>query len=345
MPEHTVFQTYGYQRLWWRHFGAASKLFVVLILREGRVCGIAPLQIRTVKFHGRFCRELAFIGSRWEVDRPVFLVPQERPLVLRALAGFLVRQRAAWDIANFYEQQELEAIEAGFIAAGCLTTRERDSDCAYLDTATAGWEALLAAKSQKFRKNLKAAGKKLRELGKLDYRVIRTPAEVREQLEVYRTIEARSWKSAEEVGVSRSDAYFAFYLELAELFAPRGAFVVRMLTVDGRAVAGTFGLEHDGTYYSLQIAHDKEFDRCSPGTYLEAVEIEECFEGPFREYEFLGGFLNNKARWTSTFRHTTQLHVLRRTPFLVVIHAVFYRLKPWVKELIRPYMKSWHQNG
>jgi hypothetical protein len=100
----------------------------------------------------------------------------------------------------------------------------------------------------------------------------------------------------------------------------------------------------DGVYYSLQIAHDREADRCSPGTYLEALEIQECFGLGYREYEFLGGFLNNKSRWTTTHRHTTHLRVFRRSPFFIALYLVSCRLKPWVKELIRPYMKSWQQN-
>jgi CelD/BcsL family acetyltransferase involved in cellulose biosynthesis len=106
-------------------------------------------------------------------------------------------------------------------------------------------------------------------------------------------------------------------------------------------VAGTFGLVFDGVYYSLQISHDGELNRCSPGTLLEARELEACFARGYREYEFLGGFLTNKSRWTSTFRQTTQLHVYRRTPSLTLLHAWLFRIKPWIKELIRPFMKSW----
>jgi hypothetical protein len=169
--------------------------------------------------------------------------------------------------------------------------------------------------------------------------------EVLEQLEVYRAIEARSWKSGEGVGVSRDRDYFEFYREMAELFAQRRGFVIRMLTVDGRPMAGTFGLSFGGVFYSLQIAHDSEFSRCSPGTYLEALEMEQCFAGGFREYEFLGGFLNNKSRWTTTFRYTTQLHVFRRTPYFMALHALMFGLKPRVKALVRPYIKSWRRPG
>ena len=53
IPERTVFQTYDYQRLWWRHFGGDNELFIAVVLRDGAIAGIAPLQIQPVKLYGR----------------------------------------------------------------------------------------------------------------------------------------------------------------------------------------------------------------------------------------------------------------------------------------------------
>jgi CelD/BcsL family acetyltransferase involved in cellulose biosynthesis len=347
VPDHTVFQSYEYQRLWWRHFGGDSELFIVLLVRNREIRGIAPLRIETIKQYGRWLRRLAFIGSRWEVDRPRFLfVPgEERPLT-RALVAFLRARAEKWDCCDFHEQPTgsdgLAALEEAFRSAGCLVARTRDSDCAYL-ALTGTWTEFLAGKSQTFRKNIKTAGRRLRAAGEVSYQVYDTLPEVLEQLEVYRGIEARSWKSGEGVGIARNADYFEFYREMAERFAPQRAFVIRILSVGGRPVAGTFGLSYDGVFYSLQIAHDAEFSRSSPGTYLEALEMEQCFREGFREYEFLGGFLNNKSRWTSTFRFTTQLHVHRRTPFFLGVHAVVFGIKPRIKALVRPYMRSWRK--
>ena len=346
VPEHTVFQTHEYQRLWWRHFGSDNELFVVLLVRGGEVCGIAPLQIEAVKAYGRWLKRLAFIGSRWEVDRPRLLFPADEARLTRALVAFLAARSRKWDFCELHEQptgsEALGTLEAAFRSAGYLVGRTRDSDCAYL-ALQGTWTDFLAGKSQTFRKNLKTAGRRLRTEGDVAYRVYDTLPDVLEQLEAYRDLEARSWKSGEGVGIGRDAGYFEFYREMAERFGQRRAFVVRMLSVDGRPVAGTFGLAHDGVFYSLQIAHDAAFSRSSPGTYLEALEMEQCFRDGFREYEFLGGFLSNKSRWTSTFRYTTQLHVYRRTPFFLALHAVVFGLKPRIKALVRPYMRSWRK--
>lgn len=348
VPDHTVFQTWEYQRLWWRHFGSDSELFIVLLVRDGEVRGIAPLRIETVKQYGRWLRRLAFIGSRWEVDRPRLLFPAQEGPLTRALVAFLAARAGRWDFCDFHEQpagaDALTALEAAFRAAGYLVGRTRDSDCAYL--ALGGtWSDFLAGKSQTFRKSIRTAGRRLRAAGEVEYRVYDSLPEVLEQLEVYRAIESRSWKSGEGVGIARDEDYFEFYREMAERFGKRRAFVLRTLSVGGRPVAATFGLSHDGVFYSLQIAHDAELSRCSPGTYLEALEMEQCFRDAFREYDFLGGFLNNKSRWTSTFRYTTQLHVFRRTPFFLALHTALFQIKPRIKALVRPYVRSWRKRA
>jgi CelD/BcsL family acetyltransferase involved in cellulose biosynthesis len=343
-PNHTVFQCYKYQRLWWRHFGDDSELLIVVILLGNAVVGIAPLRIAAVKHYGRYRRQLGFVGSRWEVDRPQLLFPERSAELVRVLVRFLVGQKGRWDIGDFYEQpagsDASGSLGHEFRAAGLLVGRLRDSECPYLEL-TGTWQEFRAGKSPKLRKNLKASRRRLAEAGNVEYRAYDTLPQVGEQLELYRELEKRGWKDEEGVGVGRDGAYFAFYEEMAQAFAASGAFTVRMLGVGGRAVAGTFGLAFDGVYYSLQITHDRELDRCSPGTYLESLEIEDCFGRSYREYEFLGGFLRNKSRWTSTHRHTVELYVYRRTPFLTLLYVLLFRVKPWVKELIRPFMRSW----
>jgi CelD/BcsL family acetyltransferase involved in cellulose biosynthesis len=345
MPEHTVFQSYRYQRLWWKHFGGDSELLIVLILEGDEIVGIAPLRTSIEKVYGRYRREIDFIGSRWEVDRPSLLFPKDFGALTEALARFL-SARVQWDVCHFYEQpsssDSLHGLTEAFRKAGALIGQERDSDCPYLRLAGT-WPELLATKSQKFRKNLKASRRRMQESGELSYTSYDSAPDVDEQLQIYRRIEEQSWKDEERVGVARSHLYFRFYEDMAKEFAASRDFVIRILRIGDRAVAGTFGLVFDGTFYSLQITHDGEFDRCSPGTYLESLEIEECFARGYREYDFLGGFLSNKSRWTSTYRYTTELHVYRRSVYFAMLHLLLFRIRPWVKELIRPFMKSWPQ--
>ena len=115
---------------------------------------------------------------------------------------------------------------------------------------------------------------------------------------------------------------------------PTGQFVLRSLHVGDRLVAATFGLVHERTFYSLHIAYDAAYAKCSPGTLLESMELEECFGADLDEYDFLGGFLKNKVRWTSRMRDTVVVHLYQRRPRLVAAYAYYFIVKPPLKRLL-----------
>jgi hypothetical protein len=127
VPDHPVFQIYEYQRRWWRHVGQDNELFIVLLIRDGEVRGIAPLQIETVKVYGRWCRRLTFIGSRSEVERPRLLFPAEEDRLSRALVAALVARSDRWDLCDIHGQlnrsEHPRALDAAFRSAGYLVSR------------------------------------------------------------------------------------------------------------------------------------------------------------------------------------------------------------------------------
>lgn len=95
-----------------------------------------------------------------------------------------------------------------------------------------------------------------------------------QQLERYQDLENRSWKVAKKVGCNRSLQHSKFYQDLALSFGANNQFHFRFLTLDDNPIAGIFGLLHEGVYYSLQIVHDPAYSKYSPGTLLEALELE-----------------------------------------------------------------------
>ena len=99
-------------------------------------------------------------------------------------------------------------------------------------------------------------------------------------------------------------------------------------------MAATFGLVHERRFYSLHIAHDAAYSNCAPGTFLESLELEECFRTGLEEYDFLGGFLKNKVRWATRARDTVEVHLYQRQPALVVAYLYFFVVKPHLKRLM-----------
>ncbi len=216
---------------------------------------------------------------------------------------------------------------------GYLVASTPDSICPYL-SFDASWEDLLNTKSRKFRQNLKASRRKLQALGTLDYSSNNQWPELDTCFEQYKVLEGKSWKQAKKVGINRDVSYSSFYYALAHKFSGNKNFTFRILTLDENPIAATFGLIHNNQFYSLHIVYDPEFRKYSPGTLLESMELEECINRGFREYDFLGGFLNNKLRWTKQYRETTELFIYRKDLRLRLVFFIYFVAKPGLKTLL-----------
>lgn len=338
LPELTVFQTHRYQAAWVRNFALTRKLMIVCVYEGAELIGIAPFQVSLVEMHGREYRQLSFLGAPWEVDRPGFLFPQRAAECAEAAAQALLARRREWDVIWFHEQTAgdtaLETFCATLAKNGLLHGRTASSRCPYLVFA-GSWQDLLASKSQKFRKNLKAARRKLEAAGKLEYQCRKGDVECLQSLLVeYGWLEQRSWKARAGIGAAQSVEHMRFYMHLASEFGSSGEFVFRCLRLDERMVAATFGLIHRRRFYSLHIANDGDYAKYSVGTYLEALELEECFGGGLDEYDFLGGFLKNKLRWATRTRETVAVHLYQRQPFLSAMFIAYFVIKAPAKRLL-----------
>lgn len=335
VPGLTVFQTHLYQAAWVRAFGLTRDLLIVCVQDGDEVIGIAPFQVTAEDIYGKRHRQLSFLGAPWEVDRPRFIFTTDPEACAEATAQALLARRDRWDMIWFHEQSAgdpgLETFCRELAAHGLLHGRVPGSHCPYL-TLRGTWQQFLASKSQKFRKNLRAARRKLEAFGRLEYASRAGDAEQLQSLfSEYEALEARSWKARDAVGVSQSMEHLRFYRHLVDAFGGKGRFVFRSLRIDGHLVAATFGLVHGRRYYSLHIAHDAAYSACSPGTLLEALELEECFGAGLDEYEFLGGFLKNKVRWTEQMRDTVFVHLYQRRPRLLAAYLFYFVAKPPLK--------------
>lgn len=349
LPQLTVFQTHRYQCAWVRNFALTRRLMIVVVHDGDEVVGIAPFQVSLVEMHGRELRQLSFLGAPWEVDRPGFLFARLPADCAEAAARALLARRGQWDFAWFHEQipgdPALESFCATLVRHGLLHGRTPSSRCPYL-RFEGTWPELLATKSQKFRKNLKAARRKLEAAGRLAYESCSGDVERLQGLLLeYEALERRSWKAKAGIGATQSVEHLRFYLHLASEFGATGEFTIRCLRLDGRMIAATFGLTHRRRFYSLHIANDSEFAKHSAGTYLEALELEECFGAGLDEYDFLGGFLKNKLRWATEFRDTVAVHLYQRTPFQLAVFIAYFKVKAPLKRLLARLGIAWESRN
>jgi CelD/BcsL family acetyltransferase involved in cellulose biosynthesis len=90
----TPFQSPEWARAWWRHWGAASRPWTVVVRDVGRVVGLAPLR-RQFVLALRVLRAGSEPGDYWDIISQ----PEVRAEVEDAVFQALVRHARTWDVA------------------------------------------------------------------------------------------------------------------------------------------------------------------------------------------------------------------------------------------------------
>jgi len=336
----TPWQSWDYLSRWWQHLSAGKELRLLVVERDGRPVLVMPLQIsRRFEMLGLPVRMIEPIGMIMDVNRPRLALGALDPDTYRCAFEALWNIRRDWDLIRIDEKLSDDpevALLRRFAAGHGLWYRDIFSHlCPYLDLRQS-WEAYLDTRGRRMRKNLRASQRKLEATGPVQLREYSTPAEISRAYDHVLELHRASWKGRKGVEQSQSARYQAFYREWLDSLAQRGATRILVLFCGSRPAAATIAVTDGDTYYSAQIVHDERFRSASPGTLLEAMEIEGLMRsGRYRQYDFLGAFLNNKLRWTGTARSTSLVFVFRPSLRALLIECYYFRAKPAIKALLR----------
>jgi CelD/BcsL family acetyltransferase involved in cellulose biosynthesis len=334
-PERTPWQSYAFLTQWWRHLSSGMPLRIFVVERGGEPCLVLPMQIATWDaIPGAPVRMLEPIGMIMDVNRPrLALGPFDEDAYRCALE--LIWRRDDWDVIRIdekpWDDPEIALLRDYGFEQGCVFRQVFSHHVPYLDLRQT-WAAFLQTRSQKLRKNLKAARRKLEARGAVELRSYESEADVLRAFEIVLDLHTRSWKRELQVEHSRSEGYPEFYSNWVQHMAELGQCRILVLYCGESPVAATIAFTDRGTYYSAQIVHDAGFAACSPGTLLEAMELELLMnEGRYHTYDMMGSFLNNKLRWTDTTLKSAHALVLRRRLRTFVMDAYFFLIKPYLR--------------
>ena len=339
---YTPLQSFDFLATWWQCMARESRLWI-LVFRDGaaRITGIAPLQIVTRRILGKSYRVLEFLAMTEDILVPTMLFPREDTQRLHdALIDFLARNRAEWDLIELDELAAGDPLLAKLkeLAQRCnLSHRELPfHQCPYLDLSAHTLTSFRATRSRKLFKNLRASERKLNALAPTRVVTYRTPEDIDEGLRLFFQVERLSWKHSDRVGMSSDERYRTFYDRLLHVFARKHHARVLVLQCGDRPIAATMSIMFDRIYCSLQIVHDEQYARFSPGTLLELHEMEDLLQtGIAQRYEFLGGALTNKLRWTDSVVTTRCTRTRKRDARTRLLNFYEFGAKPAAKHVLR----------
>jgi CelD/BcsL family acetyltransferase involved in cellulose biosynthesis len=277
----SVFGTWEWQSLWWKHFGGGRELVLgATRSSEGRLESILPFYVwrakplRVVRAAGHGAGdELGPIGE-----------PAAAREALRA-----------WVEAERFDLLVCEQLPgSGWVehlpGAGVVAR----NGSPVLGVGGQTWDELLAARSRNFREQVRRRERALEREHELSYRAVTGREGLDEALDALFGLHRQRWGGGTTFGRTE-----AFQREFARAAADRGWLRLWLLDLDGRTVAAWIGFRYAGAECYYQAGRDPALDAKSVGFVLLAHTIRAAVADGVHEYRFLRGDEPYKYRFAS----------------------------------------------
>jgi len=310
----TPFLTWEWVSTWWDHFGADSRLFVLVVRNSnGQTIGIAPLRIALRRQWGIFpIRRIEFLGyqgSKVCADHLDFLtqVPY-RDVITNFLLEEIMRRREDWDALELADLAEESLIPEllSQMCSDCHIKRMSGArqQCPYIELPD-HWSSLLESLKKNHRSNVKRKREKLFKNFRVSFERDCLPQIVIPRMQILEGLHGSARNRKGEMGNFRLKEYSDFHRAVAKQMANAGFLYLAQLNCDEIPVAALYGFHLGGRLFGYQTGFSSSWAPHGVGAVLQAMVLEDAIEHLHAiEYDFLRGNEEYKYTWTSRERQT-----------------------------------------
>ena len=330
----TFFQSLDWLETFWRHFGSDKQLRVLVVSSAGEVVGIVPLVVVTEPTRVGPVRFLTYPLHDWgSFYGPIGPNPTAS---LMAAMRHLRETPRDWDVLDLrwidVDRADHGRTERSMSQVGFRPQKQPWMRGSVVDLPET-WDEYWKARPRKWRENVRRCGRRLDDLGKVEYVRYRPEgiaygdADPRWDLfDACIKIAGKSWQSESATGNTLSSKEVEDFLrDVHEIAVRAGAVDLNLVLVDGRPVAFAYNYHMDGRVFGLRKGYDPEFRAGSPGVVLDHLMLEDGHGRGDRHYDLGVGAYQAKRYWI-----TSEATSYRMTHFRSdVARAQVLRLKRW----------------
>jgi CelD/BcsL family acetyltransferase involved in cellulose biosynthesis len=275
-----VFTLPQWMKTWWNVFGGRNTPYLFSVRQEGRILGIAPLQIgddaASIVGGPDVCDYLDFIVSPG-TERDFFAAVLDH-LVERGVNRLDLRCLRP-DSAALRELVPLAQ------ERGCRVIREPDD--VSLETALPEtWEGYLERLASKQRHEVKRKIRRLEEAGHVDFSVYHDSPGIHERLDIFFRLfrESRTDKSEFMTPLMES-----FFKGMIDAMVDSGILKLGILSLNHETAAAVLFFDYRNRIYLYNNGYDLKFSHLSAGVLSKAILIRYAIENKKEIFDFLKG--------------------------------------------------------
>jgi CelD/BcsL family acetyltransferase involved in cellulose biosynthesis len=317
----SVFQSYEWQRAWWRHLGEPDshrELHVIVLEASGRVVGIAPLQVELVPALGPLTlRRLGFLGGVLTDYLDVIIARGFEDRCFDRIAGHLAARSVSFDVISLGDIPDASPTRLGLLQALRRHGFEGDAFVSEQCPRTrllATWKETLASFDGNHRRQLSKRCRQLQERFTVELEICHREEDLSADVEAFIRMHQHRWTSIGRKGVYADPAVAAFQAEVSRLFFGRGWLYLSFLRVDGARISALCGFKYrdELAYYLNGTGEAGEAWKFSPGLVQHCLCMEDLIPQGVRVYDFLRGTERYKYECGATDVPNWTLQLFRR---------------------------------
>lgn len=294
----SVFQSFEWQRTWWRHFGERrpdARLHVVAVRGRDGLVAIAPFFVERARVLGVLpLRRLLFVGHRDSDYLDVLVARGHEEECAELLADHLTSARA-FDVAVLEETPDRSTmgplLHEAFLRRGWASARFVQGPCPRTALARS-WDETLARFDVDDRREARRRLRNARKEHRVDLEVVTEGPEVEPAMREFIELHQGRWNRGGWWGAFADRDATAFHCEAAERLARRGWLFVGFLRVDDRRWAVNYGFQFRdavAVYLTGSRASSPDLARHSPGRLVHALCMQWAIERGRPVYDFMRG--------------------------------------------------------
>ncbi len=297
--------------------GLRSRVWFLAAFMERELIGYLALEEVTEKVLGHGIKRLGFLVAH-DADRPHVVAKAEHlGVVTEMFYEYLRDHRREWDLLELQQQDAtstLYPIPAGVRLTGCWVRHWPNLDNGTIHVRWNTLQEYSDALAPRFRSDLQRQMRKLLASGATELLTSSDPASTPALLELYCSIEKRSWKSQTDLAIGGTPERLDYFRALLDARQPMQA-VIQIIVLDGVPIAGLISGAFAGPtnkgLYALHMTFDQDLSPVSPGSAMLMMGMRYVIEGRFAFLNLLSGFGYYKTRWLADMTATRCAQIYR----------------------------------
>ncbi|MER3524621.1 MAG: hypothetical protein C4326_11315 [Ignavibacteria bacterium] len=294
----SVFQSFEWQRTWWRHFGErnpSASLHILLVNDGEDLIGIAPFFIERVRTLGVLSyKRLAFIGTGPSDYVDALFARGKEVACADCVADYLAEHRDLFDVIDLQDMTDrlpnhqllYEALSrrglrgTHFINEYCPRTLLKET-----------WEETLASFKIDNRREIRRRQRNLHKNFAVEYEVVTREEDAQRGIEEFIQMHQMKWRNDGHSGVFADSSIARFHRDVVQRFARRGWLFLAFMNANGERAATLycFVFRDDLAVYLTGNANRSDVFKYSPGRVLTAFCMEEAVKLGKKVCDFMRG--------------------------------------------------------